>query len=148
MGEVEVQLRGGLPMTQVSWLTSPELAVACRTGFAPADRAPIVEALAAQATDPGVNADVPWAMAGPSAADAAVRYYSHDAWNSIRSTIKLPANGSVIGAVAPVLAPSEAGERRSFLVAFPILRQGAADRRTAKGNGQPTLGRSCGAKPK
>jgi hypothetical protein len=83
MGEVEAQLRGGLAMTQVTWLTSPELAVACRTGFAPADRAPIVEALAAQATNPDVNAEVPWAMAGPSAADPAVRYYSHDAWNSI-----------------------------------------------------------------
>ena len=66
MGEVEAQLRGGLAMTQVTWLTSPELAVACRTGFAPADRASIVEALAAQAKEPGVNADVPWAMAGPS----------------------------------------------------------------------------------
>ena len=42
MGEVEAQLRGGLAMTQVTWLTSPELAVACRTGFAPADRASIV----------------------------------------------------------------------------------------------------------
>jgi hypothetical protein len=131
MGEVESPLRGGLGMTQVRWLTSPELAVACRTGFAPADRAPIVEALAAQKLDPGVNADVPWAMAGPSGANAAVRFYSHDAWNSVSSTIKLPAKGSVIGALAPVLTPGEAGERRSFLVAFPILRQSAADRRTA-----------------
>ena len=73
MGEVEAQLRGGLAMTQVTWLTSPELAVACRTGFAPADRAAIVEALAAQAKEPGVNAEVPWAMAGPSGADPAVR---------------------------------------------------------------------------
>jgi hypothetical protein len=132
MGEVEAQLRGGLAMTQVTWLTSPELAVACRTGFAPADRASIVAALAAQANEPGVNADVPWAMAGPSGADTAVRYYSHDAWNSVSSTIKLPAKGSVIGALAPVLTPGEAGERRSFLAAFPILRQSVADRRTAK----------------
>ena len=47
MGEVEAQLRGGMAMTQVSWLTSPQLALACRTGFAPADRAGIIDALAA-----------------------------------------------------------------------------------------------------
>src|SRR4029453_18856485 len=121
----------GLAMTQVTWLTSPELAVACRTGFAPSARASIVEALAAQAKDPAVNADVPWAMAGPSGADSAVRYYSHDAWNSVSSTIKLPAKGSVIGALAPVLTPGEAGERRSVLAALPILRQSAPDPRTA-----------------
>ena len=48
MAEVEAQLRGGLAMTQVTWLTSPQLALACRTGFAPADRAGIVDALAAR----------------------------------------------------------------------------------------------------
>jgi hypothetical protein len=148
MGEVAAQLRGGLAMTQVTWLTSPELAVACRTGFAPADRAPIVAALAAQAKEPGVNADVPWAMAGPSAADSAVRYYSHDGWNSISSTIKLPANGSVIGALAPVLTPGEAGERRSFLVAFPILRQSVADRRTANSEWAADLGEELRRKAK
>ena len=37
-----------------------------------------------------MNADVPWAMAGPSGADATVRHYSHDAWNSVSATIKLP----------------------------------------------------------
>nr|WP_278258188.1 hypothetical protein [Nocardioides convexus] len=40
--------------------------------------------------DPNVDADVPWAMAGPSGADATVRHYSHDAWNSVGSTIKPP----------------------------------------------------------
>jgi len=148
MGEVESPLRGGLGMTQVRWLTSPELAVACRTGFAPADRAPIVEALAAQKLDPGVNADVPWAMAGPAGANAAVRFYSHDAWNSVTSTIKLPAKGSVIGALAPVLTPGEAGERRSFLVAFPILQQSAADRRTANSEWAADLGEDLRRKAK
>ena len=148
MGEVEAQLRGGLAMTQVTWLTSPELAVACRTGFAPADRASIVAALAAQATEPGVNADVPWAMAGPSGADPAVRYYSHDAWNSASSTVKLPAKGSVIGALAPVLTPGEAGERRSVLAAFPILRQSAADRRTANSEWAADLGEELRRKAK
>ena len=33
-----------------------------------------------------------------------------------------------MGALAPMLTPSEPGERRSFLVAYPILSQSAADR--------------------
>ncbi len=65
MGEVGAHLTGPLGMTSVRWLTSPELAVTCRTGFAPGDRAGIIDALAAHAVHPEVNADVPWAMAGP-----------------------------------------------------------------------------------
>ncbi len=130
LGEIEAQLRGPLGMTLVRWLTSPELALACRTGFAPGDRAGIVEALSMREKDAGVAADVPWAMAGPSGADATVRHYSHDAWNSISSTIKLPTRGAVMGALAPILTPSEAGERRSFVVAYPIVSQSKADRQS------------------
>jgi len=134
MGEIEAQLRGPMGMTSVNWLTSPELALACRTGFAPGDRAGIVEALAMREKDPlanpPVNADVPWAMAGPSGADPVARHYSHDAWNSISSTIKLPVRGAVMGALAPILTPSESGERRSFMVAFPIVAQAKADRQS------------------
>jgi hypothetical protein len=130
MAEIEAQLRGPMGMTSVDWLTSPELALACRTGFAPGDRAGIVEALAMRDDDPAVNADVPWAMAGPSGADPAVRHYSHDAWNSISSTIKLPARGAVMGALAPILTPSQSGERRSFMVAYPIVRESRADRQS------------------
>ncbi|KRB75049.1 hypothetical protein ASE01_16920 [Nocardioides sp. Root190] len=130
MGEVEAQLRGPLGMTSVRWLTSPELALACRTGFAPGDRAGIVEALALREKDPNVNADVPWALAGPSGADATVRHYSHDAWNSVSATIKLPTRGAVMGALAPILTPNEQGERRSFLVAFPIVAEGKANRQS------------------
>ncbi|SMX87348.1 hypothetical protein BSP109_02205 [Brevibacterium sp. Mu109] len=138
LGEIEAQLRGPMGMTSVTWLSSPELALACRTGFAPGDRASIVEALSLRDANPDaeppVNADVPWAMAGPSGADSLVRHYSHDAWNSVSSTIKLPATGVVMGALAPILTPSEAGERRSFAVAYPIVPQSKADR--ASGNAE------------
>ena len=158
MGEVEAHLRGGLGMSSVSWLTSPELALACRTGFAPGDRAGIVAALAERDhpdrpahqhgeqsgdqsqsefaggaggdPEPRVNASVPWSMAGASGADPVVRQYSHDAWNSISATITLPAKGAVMGALAPVLTPGEAGERRSFMVSFPIMAASKADRAT------------------
>lgn len=131
MGEAEAALRGSLGASDVTWLTSPALALAVRTGFAPGDRAGIIEALAARDTNPDVNADVPWAMAGPSGADSVARHYSHDAWNSVSATVRLPDKGAVMGALAPVLAPSEPGERRSLLVAFPILPAGTADRQTA-----------------
>lgn len=131
MNEVEAHLRGPMLINTVTWLTSPELSAACRTGFAPGDRAGIVDAVAAATRDSGVNADVPWAMAGPSGADPVVRHYSHDAWNSISSTIKLPANGAALGALAPVLTPAEPGERRALVVVYPIVATGSANRQSA-----------------
>src|ERR1035437_8431683 len=58
MSEVESQLRGAMAMTAVNWLTSPELALACRTGFAPGDRAGIIDALVERGSNPQVNADI------------------------------------------------------------------------------------------
>ena len=140
MAEVEAGLRTGMRVTGVEWLTSPQLAAAVRTGFAPGDRVGIIEALAAAQDDPGVNAEVPWAMAGPSGADLVVRHYSHDAWNSVAATIKLPAKGAVIGALSPVLTPTEPGERRSLLVGFPILAQSVADRQTQNAEWSADMG--------
>ena len=148
MAEIEAQLKGGMGCTSVSWLTSPELAIACRTGFAPGDRAGIIDALAAQTRDPGVNADVPWALAGPSGADIVARHYSHDAWNSISSTIKLPVKGAVLGALAPILAPTGRGERRSFLVAYPILSQAKASRQSASSEWTTDMGQALREKAK
>lgn len=145
-GEVETHLRAGMRVTEVEWLTSPELAVAVRTGFAPGDRAGIVEALADRDADPAVNADVPWAQAGPSGADALVRHYSHDAWNSVSATVKLPARGAVIGALAPVLVPTEPGERRALMVALPILATSTADRQTANAEWSADMGETLRAK--
>ncbi|MDQ2852853.1 MAG: PrgI family protein [Actinomycetota bacterium] len=148
MAEIESQLRGGMAMTSVGWLTSPELALACRTGFAPGDRASIVDALAAREHDGDVNADVPWAMAGPSGADAAMRHYSHDAWNSVSSTVKLPVKGAVMGALAPVITPGEAGERRSFMVCFPIVRESKANRQQGNSEWAADVGDALRAKAK
>lgn len=39
-----------------------------------------------------------------------------------------------MGALAPILTPSEAGERRSFMVAYPIVAPSRADR--ASGNAE------------
>ena len=131
MGEVEAQLRAGFGATSVAWLTSPELALAVRTGFASTERAGIIEAQGATAVDPSVNASIPWAQAGPGIAQASGRHYAHDAWLSTSSTLKLPERGAALGALAPVLVPTEPGERRSLLVAFPLVAQTLADRQTA-----------------
>lgn len=128
--EMEALMLGSMGMSSVNWLTSPELALACRTGFAPGDRAGIVEALGLKAGDEHINADVPWSMAGPSGADPTPRHYSHDAWNSISSTIKLPTRGAAMGALQPVLTTQKPGERRSFMVAFPVMSASKADRQS------------------
>lgn len=138
--EMEAQMRGGMGASAVEWLSSPELAVACRTGFAPGDRASIIEAIAAREGDAGVNADVPWAMAGPSGADPAPRHYSHDAWNSVSATLKLPIKGAAMGALAPVLNAREEGERRSFMVCYPVVPASRADRSSATSEWAADLG--------
>lgn len=148
LAEMEGQLRGPVGMSGVTWLTSPELAVACRTGFAPGDRAGIVDAReqrrsTSRANDPDVNAPdvndtapdvndtVPWAQAGPSGADPAARHYSHDAWSSVSCTMRLPANGAAMRALSPVLTPSGPAERRTLLVAFAVVTATRADRQSA-----------------
>lgn len=146
MGEVESQLRAGFGATSVAWLTSPELALAVRTGFASTERAGIIEAQAAAATDPGVNATIPWAQAGPGIAQANGRHYAHDAWLSTSSTLKLPDRGAALGALAPVLVPTDPGERRSLLVAFPLLAQSVADRQTANTEWAADMGDAVRAK--
>ena len=148
LAEIEAQLKGGLGMTSVAWLTSPELAAACRTGFAPGDRAGIIDALTAHASDDSVNAEVPWSMAGPSGADPAARHYSHDAWTSISATITLPIKGAVLGALAPVLTPTQPGERRSYLVAYPILSQHSAARQSASSEWAADMGQGLREKAK
>ena len=162
LAEIEAQLRGGLGMIAVTWLTSPELALACRTGFAPGDRAGIIDALAARTTqrdtqydqpasaavESPVNADVPWALAGPSGADPAARHYSHDAWNSVSATVKLPVKGAAMGALLPVLTPADPGERRSLMVAYPILSSSAAGRQSATSEWAADIGDELRTKAK
>ncbi|MCC2592541.1 PrgI family protein [Tessaracoccus sp. OS52] len=138
--EIETTLTGPVGATSVDWLTSPELAVAVRTGFAPGDRAGIVHAQAQQASNPTVNADVPWALAGPSHATPAVRHWTHDAWHSVTSTLKLPERGTAMGALADILVPTSAAERRSVAVVFPIEQQSAADRKASQTEFTSSLG--------
>ncbi len=149
MSEVEVRLLGPVGCASVVWLDTPSLAAAIRTGYAPGDRAALVQAQLAGAetaagrpagpdgttpgtapgTVPGVgHGGLPMAAAGPSAAPASdARHYTHDAWSTATCTVLLPDQGAIMGALAPVLAPSVAGERRSVTEFYePISRAKAS----------------------
>ena len=129
MGEVEARLMGPVGCTSVSWLDSPALAAAIRTGFAPGDRAGLTAADIDAQTDPKVAAALPMAAAGPtSTPNPERRFYAHDAWQSVTCTILLPDKGAVMGALAPVFTPTTAGERRSVTVFFEPIPAGKADR--------------------
>lgn len=146
MTEVAGHLRDQLRVSQVDWLTSPQLAAVVRSGFAPGDRAGIVEALAARATDDGVNADVPWAQAAAAGADTAIRHYRHDAWQSISATLQLPDKGARIGALASVVVPTEFDERRCLAVVYSIVPESVADRQAQSGEWKADLADSLRTK--
>ncbi|HEX8093486.1 SCO6880 family protein [Jatrophihabitans sp.] len=129
MGEVQAQLMGPVGCASVTWLDSPALAAAIRTGFAPGDRAGLTAADIAAQSDPNVAATLPMAAAGPTSTPTPERrHYAHDAWHSMTCTILLPDKGAVMGALAPVFTPTAAGERRSVTVFFEPISHGKADR--------------------
>jgi hypothetical protein len=129
MDEVERLLVAGMGMDQVNWLTTSQLRVAIRTGVAPGDRAGIIAALHAAETDPQVQADIPWAVAGPGLAELGGRHYSHDAWWTTAATIHLPTQGAVMGALADVLQPEQPGERRCLMVSYPVVDRAEAEKK-------------------
>ncbi len=121
LAEVEAHLLGAVRCSSVEWLDSQELAAAVRTGFAPGDRAVLVQAAADAASHPGTQTGVPWATAGPARAAAPVRWYEHDAWRSVSAAVLLPDRGAILGALAPVLVPGSPGERRCYTVFYPLV---------------------------
>jgi hypothetical protein len=129
MGELETRLLGPVGCTDVAWLTSGDLAVAIRTGFAPGDRGGLVEAALTTGGPRGTTARLPLAAAGPGrAASPERRHYTHDAWSSVTTAVLLPDKGAVMGALAPVLTPTQAGERRSMTVFCEPIDRLRADR--------------------
>ena len=125
MSEVEARLAGPVGCSSVTWLDSPGLAAAIRTGFAPGDRA----GLTAATSGPDAHTVLPIAAAGPTAAPPAEqRHYTHDAWQSVTCTVLLPDKGAVMGALAPALTPTTTGERRCATVFFEPITAARADR--------------------
>jgi hypothetical protein len=132
LAEIEARLLGPIGCRRVTWLDTPALAVAVRTGFEPADRATLNAAALAARHHPGLATGVPVAAAGPTTAEVELRQYRHGDWATITDTILLPDQGALLGALAPVLVPSEAGERRSLTVFYAPVSRRAADRITGR----------------
>ncbi len=132
LSEIEARLLGPMGCSRVTWLDSPALAVAIRTGFEPGDRATLAGADIARRSNPQVATGVPMAAAGPTRATSELRQYTHGDWASVTDTILLPDQGAVLGALAPVLVPSSPGERRSLTVFFAPVSTQAADKITGR----------------
>lgn len=129
MGQVERRLPGALGVTAVDWLDAAGLAAAIRTGFAPGDRPGSAGDPAGLGEATGGGRPWPMAAAGPSAAPPPERrWYGHDAWRTATCTLLLPDRGAVMGALAPVLSPTVAGERRSMTVFYEPVGAATADR--------------------
>lgn len=128
MSEIGAAVTGPVGCSTLIWLDSPALAAAIRTGFTPGDRAGLTTAALGAAADPDAAA-LPVAAAGPSAAPPPeIRHYNHDSYASVTCTVLLPDKGAIMGALAPVFTPTEAGERRSVTVFFEPLGRHKADR--------------------
>lgn len=128
MASVETAL-GAIGVSEVSWLDAAGLAGAIRTGFAPGDRASLRSAELDAQTNPSVAGALPLAAAGPSVTPTPERrYYAHDAWRTVTCTVLLPERGAIMGALAPMIAPVDAGERRSVTVFFEPIARHKADR--------------------
>jgi len=140
LAEVDSHLLGSVGCSSVTWLDSDALAAAVRTGFAPGDRAALVQAAADAATHPGTQAAVPWALSGPAAAATPIRWYQHDAWKSVSASVLLPDRGAVLGALAPVLVPGVAGERRCYTVFYPLV----SDRKAARSSASAEISAATG----
>lgn len=132
LGEVEARLTGSMGCTRVHWLDTAELAVAIRTGFEPGDVPALADAAIHHRDDPSIAGGVPVAAAGPANASTALRSYRHGEWESVSSTILLPRKGARMGALARVLVPSQAGERRSLTVFYRPVSQRTAGRSTGQ----------------
>lgn len=132
LAEVEARLTGSIGCTRVTWLDSSELAVAIRTGFEPGDAPALADAAIQHRSDPSIPGGIPVAAAGPTNASTTLRSYRHGEWESISSTILLPRKGARMGALARVLVPSQAGERRALTVFYRPVSQQCADRATGR----------------
>lgn len=105
---------------EVHWLSSGELAAAIRSGFNPA--------AASGATG------LPPAVAGPTRAPSPhPRSYLHDSFTTVSYALLMPEAGTLFGSLAPLLAVSGGGERRTLAIHYEVL-DGRRAARMVRGN--------------
>lgn len=109
-------------VNDVAWLTTENLSEAIRTGYNPSAGAGLERARQIARRGGEIRTDLPLAAAGPVEAPTAdARRYHHDAYTSIAYAVLLPEHPTVVGALARVLAPSQAGERRCVTLHYEPL---------------------------
>lgn len=127
LSEVEQRLRG-LGATNVSWLSTPELAAAIRTGYNPADALCLQRARQEAARGRLTVLGPPLGAAGPSGAlPPKPRAYTHDACTTVSYALLLPDLATRVGSLARMLAVSRSGERRTLTLHYepiPVARAG------------------------
>lgn len=141
LGEVEARLLGGFGCTRVEWLDTAGLAAAIRTGFEPGDAVTLASARVLGRDHPDAITGVPLAGAGPAHAAPSLRGYRHGDWHSVTAAVLLPEQGAMLGALAPILVPSEVGERRSLTVFLRPVSRRTADRQTGRDEVAAAMGR-------
>ena len=126
--EIEQRLRG-LGATNVSWLSTQELAAAIRTGYNPAD-AVCLQRARQEATRGRLTVLGPrLGAAGPSAAlPPSPRAYTHDASTTVSYALLLPELATRVGSLARMLAVSRSGERRTLTLHYEPIPVGRAGR--------------------
>jgi hypothetical protein len=146
--EVEQRLRG-LGSTNVSWLSTQQLAAAIRTGYNPADAVALQRAQQEASRGRLTVLGPRLAAAGPSGAlPPSPRAYTHDASTTVSYALLLPELATRVGSLARMLAVSRSGERRTLTLHYepiPVSRAGrqvehdmwaaeiSADMRTKRG---------------
>lgn len=94
---------------EVDWLSGTQLAAAIRGGFNPA---------ASATADRGL----PLAAAGPTAAPSPLpRSYAHDGFTTVSYSVLMPEAGTLFGSLAPLLAVTATGERRTLAIHYEVL---------------------------
>ncbi len=109
-------------VNDVTWLTTEQLSEAIRTGYNPGAGAAFERARQIARRGGDIRTDLPLAAAGPvEAPSPSARRYHHDGYTSVAYAILLPEHATVVGALARVLAPSQAGERRCLTLHYEPL---------------------------
>jgi hypothetical protein len=112
-----------LGANEITWLSGHQLAAVIRTGFNPAASAALHHGTA-----------LPKAAAGPTSAPSPqARSYSHDGFTTVSYSVLMPEAGTLFGSLAPLLAVSAGGERRTLAVHYEVLDARRAAR-TVRGN--------------
>ena len=128
LGELEQRLRA-IGVTDLTWLTSTEIATTIRTGYNLADAAGLARAAHASRRGLRVETGTLPGAAGPATAPApASRAYDHDSYTTVSYALLLPKRATTVGALARLLAPASPGERRCLALHYEPLPPSRANR--------------------